>query len=560
MFEIAPSSENGFTSTELNYFLTDGWCYTRTPGLNGNYVTVGGIGLHWMLFYDTSNSSNPYKLWYKFYVWHGIHGSTPIWFGPMFGNSGKIEIFLNNNATAIKTFDNIAAINYEKARSDVDNDPSFRWHGLILSDNTSFFYGFTNNFSLSSTNTITVAIKISTNTGANNYVTLINHKYNRNTQQNDYYYNFAFEIENGTYSTTENFTPYDTTLLNFPTSLASGVQIKATDINDFKTYIYNEIMLRRQIKAPKPMGGVNNSLSSSQGQLIDNINIINNIVNNGIKTVNSIPSSYTTTSGTLINNLESARTELNTLLSKPIRSNVSGSDGGCTGNACMGLCSEACSSLCVTTCSNCASDCVGACSGCQGACSDNVNQTGGSSCNGACSTTCTGNCTGSSKAMGGCFAPGTKILMADGSEKNIEDIKNNDLVIAYDEVKQCPVIKEVIKSYAHLNTPRLIKITLANNTEVYLTPGHPILTTKGWKSLDIQNSILEHGVNVTLLKINDEILNLSLKPIKIKAIEEVIIGTNYTSYNIEVKDCHTFFANNIVVHNSKSGVIVSIVQ
>ena len=36
----------------------------------------------------------------------------------------------------------------------------------------------------------------------------------------------------------------------------------------------------------------------------------------------------------------------------------------------------------------------------------------------------------------GCFAPGTLILMANGTSENIENIKVNDFVMAYDETIQ----------------------------------------------------------------------------------------------------------------------------
>ena len=150
----------------------------------------------------------------------------------------------------------------------------------------------------------------------------------------------------------------------------------------------------------------------------------------------------------------------------------------------------------------------------------------------------------------GCFAPGTKVLMDNFKIKNIEDIKINDMVIAFDEETNTFVPKKVIKSYVHHDTPAIVKLNFANKTNLYLTPGHPLYSTDGWKSLDIENSWYEHGTIATLLKVGDEIININGNSI-VTSIEWMDIGLNYDSYNIEVEDCHTFLANGYVAHNAK---------
>ena len=84
-----------------------------------------------------------------------------------------------------------------------------------------------------------------------------------------------------------------------------------------------------------------------------------------------------------------------------------------------------------------------------------------------------------------------------------------------------------------------------------MTPGHPILTTEGWKSLDLDNSVYEHGVKTTLLNINDEVLGYNGNAFVTKIVN-INIPTNYTVYNLEVESCHTFLANGMVVHNTKA--------
>ena len=150
---------------------------------------------------------------------------------------------------------------------------------------------------------------------------------------------------------------------------------------------------------------------------------------------------------------------------------------------------------------------------------------------------------------GGCFAAGTKIYMADGTYKNIEDIQVDDLVIAYNDKTQKYENKKVIKTFIHFDVKKLVLIKFSNGIELKVTPGHPILTTEGWKSLDIENSLYEHGVEATLLNVNDEILNYFGDTFvkEIKYMPEL----NYIVYNLEVDECHTFLASGIVVHNRK---------
>ena len=151
---------------------------------------------------------------------------------------------------------------------------------------------------------------------------------------------------------------------------------------------------------------------------------------------------------------------------------------------------------------------------------------------------------------GGCFAPGTQILMKDHSTKSIETIWIGDEVMAYDEMEKEFVPKKVVKSYIHHNTPSMVKIYLSDNTTMFMTPGHPLYSTNGWKSLDIENSLYEHGTITTLLKIGDEIIGIDHNSF-VNKIEWINISLNYDSYNIEVEDCHTFLANGFVVHNAK---------
>ena len=156
-----------------------------------------------------------------------------------------------------------------------------------------------------------------------------------------------------------------------------------------------------------------------------------------------------------------------------------------------------------------------------------------------------------SGGLAGCFAPGTQVLMADGTTKNIELVQIGDYVISYNEETHEFIPKRVKESYPHYNTPRLIRLTFNNGIVLELTPGHPLYSlNNGWKSLDIENSLYEHKTIATLLQLNDTIVGVNDTLAILVAIDELDIGNNYTSYNIEIEDCHTFIANGLVAHNS----------
>ena len=69
---------------------------------------------------------------------------------------------------------------------------------------------------------------------------------------------------------------------------------------------------------------------------------------------------------------------------------------------------------------------------------------------------------GSSSRSGGCFEAGTLILMADNSLKKIEEIRQGDLIIAYNEINN--VFEEAIvnASKYYYNPKKLVKIVLEN--------------------------------------------------------------------------------------------------
>lgn len=158
----------------------------------------------------------------------------------------------------------------------------------------------------------------------------------------------------------------------------------------------------------------------------------------------------------------------------------------------------------------------------------------------------------------GCFAAGTKILMYDGSSKNIEDIVIGDVVVNRDGNPT-----KVLDAFP-TGVKKVVKIK--NNCydgETYVTPDHLFWVYDcseedkskkyKWKRIDeTDNSTFLLPRNIDLLKLN----NLN----KTVMTEDYILvnRTEYEQTNLEMMvydltvdcDTHSFIANGMIVHNS----------
>lgn len=152
-------------------------------------------------------------------------------------------------------------------------------------------------------------------------------------------------------------------------------------------------------------------------------------------------------------------------------------------------------------------------------------------------------------AGGGCFVAGTKITMANGIYQNIENIKENDLVLVYDENNNKFVIDKVIKLLIHHNTNQLMTLILEDGTKIKSTLSHPFLTVNGWKTIDLKMAFKEHSILCQKIKIGDILIGQKHNA-KIIDIKYEQCPMNYDTYNIFIKKYHTYIANNYVVHNS----------
>lgn len=82
---------------------------------------------------------------------------------------------------------------------------------------------------------------------------------------------------------------------------------------------------------------------------------------------------------------------------------------------------------------------------------------------------------------GKCLRGNTKIVMADGSYKNIKECKANDKILSLD--KNQKIIKSIVKNNICNGLKDIYKLKTQTGRIIYLTKNHPLLIGKNWKTV-----------------------------------------------------------------------------
>lgn len=158
---------------------------------------------------------------------------------------------------------------------------------------------------------------------------------------------------------------------------------------------------------------------------------------------------------------------------------------------------------------------------------------------------------GGGGGSGTCFAAGTPITMADGTETPIERLTLGAMVRSYDTETEQFTASEVYSVQAYHNARSVYDLYIAGGRIVTVSDSHPILTRGGWKSLNPEQSVKEmrgKEFELSLLTEEDEVLTLD----GYKALDRIVQRedlTGCTMYNIDVEEVDTFVAAGIVAHN-----------
>jgi YD repeat-containing protein len=151
-----------------------------------------------------------------------------------------------------------------------------------------------------------------------------------------------------------------------------------------------------------------------------------------------------------------------------------------------------------------------------------------------------------------CFIAGTKISMADGTNKAIETVKVGEKVWTYDTAKQ-RIVTGVVEEVTVTIHNELINISFDNNSGNTNTLDHPYYVKgKGWCSFNPEKTKSNYGLTAATLEVGDVVLSLktdnSLQETKVTNIS--IINKKQNTYNLhKVSENHNYFANGILVHN-----------
>jgi hypothetical protein len=148
---------------------------------------------------------------------------------------------------------------------------------------------------------------------------------------------------------------------------------------------------------------------------------------------------------------------------------------------------------------------------------------------------------------GCCFPAGTKITMADGSYKNIEDVKLGDRVLSYD-IKHDRFTSWTVKMLGNPVHP----VYEINDGLIRATKEHPLYIKKtderiGWGAVNPSNDVVRLREDVLPLEVGDQLLTSEGEWVEVAKI--TFNSEPVQTYNIlSFLGRRTYFANSILVY------------
>jgi hypothetical protein len=147
-----------------------------------------------------------------------------------------------------------------------------------------------------------------------------------------------------------------------------------------------------------------------------------------------------------------------------------------------------------------------------------------------------------------CFIAGTKVLMQDGTWKNIEDVELGEFLIG--ENNTVNLVKEFHRPTLGINDhwlPRKQRMVSINGSEFATSEDHMFKTVDGWKAPDAESCNLIHKdvikleqMTVTQLKVGDEIINAEGSTYKVHSIEFQEDDPELQLYNFNLSSNRTY--------------------
>ena len=148
-----------------------------------------------------------------------------------------------------------------------------------------------------------------------------------------------------------------------------------------------------------------------------------------------------------------------------------------------------------------------------------------------------------------CFIAGSKITMADGTFKNIEDIKTGDRVVSVNTETMEVVTSTVTGTRVNPPSHRLVKITYSNGRSNTCTKEHPFwVAGKGWSCADPAAFRDTPGIMAKQLATGDKCIQVQdgkTSPVSVEKIEELpelILPT----YIFDMDNSKNFIVNGVI--------------
>lgn len=133
---------------------------------------------------------------------------------------------------------------------------------------------------------------------------------------------------------------------------------------------------------------------------------------------------------------------------------------------------------------------------------------------------------------GGCFVGETEVLLADGTSKQIKDVKVGEKVLTRKSEDNPELVSAEVTDIHKATVPGY----LIFNSTMKVTPEHRLFVNGSWK---VAGDVM----------VGDTILDVQNNPVSIVSIEWQAGAVKV--YNLTVATYQTYFANNIYVHNQK---------
>lgn len=140
-----------------------------------------------------------------------------------------------------------------------------------------------------------------------------------------------------------------------------------------------------------------------------------------------------------------------------------------------------------------------------------------------------------------CFISDTLVDMANGTKKNIQDVKLGDVLKG----------EKTNNTVIGFHQPKLGSKLLYsfNGGRYFVTAEHPFKTIDGWKSINPELTLSENiGITVTPLKIGDTLIT-DHGNVVLKTIDSKSDSSDTQLYNFLLTGDHTYYADGYLVHN-----------